>query len=88
MATLTVRSGSHSDGILELLSITVSITETSLRQLLEACEEGKKDKEEKTEVKSDYSTILFEISNELKPNTQESIGFKRISKEDRMRDSG
>jgi len=63
--------------ILKKEKYTVRLTEQTVRELLIAIEEGKKNPSLDTiDITSDYSDVAFEIDLEIKPHSQESLGYK------------
>lgn len=55
--------------------IEVRITEQTLREIVKAVDDVNRVENKLARVESEYSKVVFTVDLELKPHTQESIGY-------------
>ncbi len=55
----------------------VRITEQTLREIVKAVDDANQVKHESIRVESEYSKVAFIVDLEVKPHTQESLGYRR-----------
>jgi len=60
--------------------IKVRLTEQTLREIVQAVDDVNRVKHKLVQVKSEYSNVAFIVDLELKPHTQESLGYKPVGK--------
>lgn len=60
--------------------IKVRLTEQTLREIVQAVSDANRVKYKLVQVKSEYSEVAFIVDLELKPHTQESLGYKPVEK--------
>jgi len=58
--------------------IKVRLTEQTLREIVQAVDDVNRVKHKLVQVKSEYSNVAFIVDLELKPHTQESLGYKPV----------
>jgi len=58
--------------------IKVKLTEQTLREIVRAVDNVNRVKNESVRVESEYSNVSFVVDLELKPHTQESLGYRLV----------
>jgi len=58
--------------------IKVKLTEQTLREIVRAVDNVNRVKNESVRVESEYSNVSFVVDLELRPHTQESLGYRLV----------
>jgi len=55
--------------------VEVSLTEQTLKEIISAVKSAKRQERASAIVESEYSRVFFNVSLEMRPHTQESLGY-------------
>jgi len=64
---------------IEIKEGVIKLTEQTVRELLRAVEDSRALGRDEVMVESPYSGISFVVHNEIKPHTQESLRYNKVS---------